>query len=161
MNGACSLPQIRVKGDAGETGQRVKSLLNLSALQVSTDNEGLLKFRKVRLQQSRNLPLTIYGYGVVKFEQLEKGFTRVTYELEISRVTVFSFVLTGLSILIFLVFADYLLLTSWSDSVTEIIIPVIVVSVVSLSMMPMLVLSFLRTRKRAENFFRAFLEKAI
>lgn len=155
------MPQIRVRGDAEETGQRVKALLNSSGLQVSTDNQGLLKFRKVRLQQSRNLPLTIYGHGVVKLEQLEKGFTRVTYELDISRVTVFSFVLTGLSILIFVVFADYFLLTSWTGSVTDVIIPVIVVSVVSLSVMPILVLSFLRTRERAENFFRAFLEKSI
>jgi hypothetical protein len=151
------LPQVEVKGSFEETRQRVKSLLNSSGLQVFDDSEDSLKFRKVRLEPSGRAPLSIYGSGIVKLEPLEEGLTRVVYRLNISPVAVFSFVITGLSVVIFAVFVDYFLITSGNVLALDVLVPVIVVSLVSFSMMPILILSFLRTKRRAENFLRAFL----
>jgi hypothetical protein len=81
----------------------------------------------------------------------------VVYRLNISPVTLFSFVITGLSIVVFAVFVDYFLITSGDVLVMDVLVPVIVVSLVSFSMMPILILSFLKTKRRAENFLRAFL----
>jgi hypothetical protein len=151
------LPQVEVKGSIEETRQRVKSLLNSSGLQVFDDSGDSLKFRKVRLEPSGRIPLSIYGSGIVKLEPLEEGLTRVVYRLYISPVTVFSFVITGFSIVVFAVFVDYFLITSGNGLVMDVLVPVMVVSLVSFSMMPILILSFLKTKRRAENFLRAFL----
>jgi hypothetical protein len=151
------LPQVEVKGSIEETKQRVKSLLNSSGLQVFDDSGDSLKFRKVRLEPSGRIPLSIYGSGIVRLEPLNKGLTRVVYRLNVSPVTIFSFLITALSIVIFAVFVDYFLITSGNVLVMDVIVPVIVVSLVSFSMMPILTLSFLRTKRRAENFLRAFL----
>ncbi len=151
------LPQVEVKSSIEETRQRVKSLLNSSGLQVFHDSGDSLKFRKVKLEPSGRIPLSIYGSGIVKLEPLGEDLTRVVYRLHISPVTVFSFVITGLSIVIFAVFVDYLLITSANVLALDVLVPVMVVSLVSFSMMPILILSFLRTKRRAENFLRAFL----
>jgi hypothetical protein len=151
------LPQVEVKGSIEETRQKVKHLLSSSGLQVFDESRDQLKFRKVRIEPSGRIPLSIYGSGIVKLEPSEKGQTRVVYLLNISPVTVFSFVVTGLSIVIFALFVDYFLITSGDVLVIDVLIPVIVVSMVSFSMMPILILSFLRTKRRAENFLRAFL----
>jgi hypothetical protein len=155
------MPQIEVKGCPEETKQRLKSLFNSSGLQVLEDSSGSLKFRKVRLEPSISLPLSIYGSGVVKLESAAKRHTKVTYQLNISPVTVFSFVITGLSVAIFAIFVDYYLLTSAMGSTVGFIVPLLVVSIVSFSMIPLLVASFVRTRKHAETVLRAFLEKPI
>jgi hypothetical protein len=148
------MPRIEAEGEPEQVKQRTKSLLTSSGLQVFGETSRSLKFRKVRLAPSGNFPLSIYGSGEMKFESSEKGSTTVYYSLNISPVTVFSFAVTGLSILIFAVFIDYFLLTSIGGT-SDVLVDVAVVSTASLLVILVLVISFCRTRKRAERFLRA------
>jgi hypothetical protein len=148
------MPNIEVKGEAERVKQRIKSLLASSGLQVFDETSRSLRFRKVRLSPSGNYPLSIYGSGEVIFQTSEKGLTTVTYSLNISPVTVFSFVITGLSILIFAVFVDYVLLTAGNAPTPSAVVDVLVVTIASLLVIIVLVVSFARTRNRAERFLR-------
>jgi hypothetical protein len=152
------MPQIEVKGETEEIKQRIKSLLNSSGLQVFGETPRSLRFRKVRLSPNGRLPLSIYGNGEMRFEPSERGSTGVIWSLNISPTTVFSFAVTGLSIVIFTAFIDYFLLTSGAGMTSEVIVDILVVSIASLLVILVLILSFFRTRRRAEKFLYEFLQ---
>jgi hypothetical protein len=92
------LPQIEILAGLEETKQRLKSLLNSSGLQVLDNGSNSVKFRKVRLEPSISLPLSIYGSGMARLETMTNGRTKVTYSLNVSPVTIFSFVVTGMCV---------------------------------------------------------------
>ena len=152
------MPEIEAKGEADQVKLRIKSLLTSSGLQVFGETSRSLKFRKAKLSPSGNFPLSIYGSGEMRLESSERGSTLVSYNLNISPVTVFSFAVTGLSILIFAFFTDYYLITLAESPTTAILVGVLPLNIAYFLVLIALVLSFAGTRKRAERFLRMSLE---
>jgi hypothetical protein len=155
------LRQIKADGGLEETRERAVSLLKTSGFEVLRDGDRSFRFRKVRLAPSRRIPLLFYGSGVIKLEPMKGGSTRVTYRLSISPATVFAYLVTGLSIAIAAIFVNYLLLTSVTSSGLNVTVTFLVTNAVSIFVLFITIISFVKTKNRAEQFLRAFLERSI
>ncbi|WXG44760.1 MAG: hypothetical protein WED04_12135 [Promethearchaeati archaeon SRVP18_Atabeyarchaeia-1] len=153
------MPQLEAKGEIEQAKLRLKSLLISSGLQIVEETSSSLTFRKVRLNPNREFPLSIYGSGAMKFEASRRGLTTVNYSLNTSPTTVLSFLITGLSVVLFAFFVDYSLASSVEGFTTEVIVDISVVTLVSSLVVLVLVLSFVATKRRAESFLKSFVEE--